>query len=75
MTVSISTNTMKSYWKSILVTLFTITSLLAQAQTEICNNGTDDDGDGLIDCFDGDCSTAADCDGFFFGNPVICSDE
>lgn len=25
-------------------------------QTEICNNGLDDDGDGLVDCFDGDCA-------------------
>ena len=30
---------------------------------EICDNGIDDDGDGLIDCVDPDCSTAANCQG------------
>jgi hypothetical protein len=29
---------------------------------ETCNNGTDDDEDGLIDCEDGDCFAAAACD-------------
>ena len=29
---------------------------------EICNNGIDDDGDGQIDCADGDCATDASCD-------------
>lgn len=36
-------------------------TLLAQTP-EICNNGADDDGDGLIDCFDGvDCPTGSNC--------------
>ena len=65
---------MKSYWKSILVIVFSFSTLLAQAQ-EICDNGTDDDGDGLIDCFDGDCATDGACDDFFFGNQVICADD
>lgn len=30
-----------------------------QPPSEICNNGIDDDGDGLIDCFDPDCCTPA----------------
>ena len=34
---------------------------------EICNNGIDDDCDGLIDCFDGDCSGNVDCSTFYFG--------
>jgi gliding motility-associated-like protein len=33
---------------------------------EICDNGIDDDGDGLIDCFDPDCCD--DCDDFYY-NP------
>ncbi len=31
---------------------------------EICNNGIDDDGDGLIDCLDGDCAGSAACPAF-----------
>ena len=65
---------MKSYWKIIFSTLLFITIFIASAQ-EVCNNGTDDDGDGLIDCYDGDCSDNADCDGFFFGNQVECADD
>ena len=74
MTVSISIYTMKSYWKSILVIVFSFSTLLASSQ-EICDNGTDDDGDGLIDCFDSECSTDGACDNFFFGNQVICADD
>lgn len=39
---------------------------LAQG-VEICGNSIDDDGDGLIDCFDGDCSNSKECDGFYYG--------
>mgnify|MGYP003683615697 CR=1 FL=1 len=34
---------------------------------EICNNGIDDDGDGLVDCYDADCSGLTDCEGFYYG--------
>ena len=40
------------------------------AQTEICDNGLDDDGDGLIDCYDPDCQGVAACEDFFFNPPV-----
>ncbi|MEZ5001804.1 MAG: fibronectin type III domain-containing protein [Chitinophagales bacterium] len=33
----------------------------ACALVEICNNGIDDDGDGQIDCLDGDCATDSNC--------------
>ncbi|MEM9258843.1 MAG: VCBS repeat-containing protein, partial [Bacteroidota bacterium] len=36
---------------------------------EICNNGRDDDGDGLIDCFDEECSGMMGCEAFFYGQP------
>ncbi|MFT7377715.1 MAG: hypothetical protein ACI88Z_001545, partial [Sphingobacteriales bacterium] len=39
------------------------------AQSEDCTNGIDDDGDGLIDCYDGDCNGNSGCDDFYFGNP------
>lgn len=36
--------------------------------TEICDNGIDDDCDGLIDCFDDECKVAGStCDAFYFG--------
>ena len=41
---------------------------------EFCNNGIDDDGDGLIDCFDGECSFDTLCEDFFFGRNVTCVD-
>ena len=37
---------------------------------EICDNGIDDDGDGLIDCYDPDCENSTNCDGFFYGSPI-----
>ncbi|MBC6426201.1 MAG: gliding motility-associated C-terminal domain-containing protein [Ekhidna sp.] len=66
---------MNNYLQILLTIIFTFVTFLASAQTEICNNKIDDDGDGMVDCFDGDCSTNNDCDGFFFGNAVSCSDE
>ena len=39
---------------------------------EICNNGVDDDKDGFIDCFDGECANNAVCDGGYLGNDVNC---
>lgn len=45
---------------------------LAQAQTEICNDGIDNDGDGFIDCFDGNCAANSLCDGTFLGNDALC---
>ncbi|MFN0015626.1 MAG: FG-GAP-like repeat-containing protein [Saprospiraceae bacterium] len=38
----------------------------AQTQAEICDNGMDDDGDGLIDCYDQDCTCTGQCDDFYY---------
>jgi CHU_C Type IX secretion signal domain/SprB repeat len=38
---------------------------LAQT-TENCTNGLDDDGDGLIDCYDTDCTCTGQCDDFYY---------
>ncbi len=41
--------------------------LLSFSQTvEDCNNGVDDDGDGLIDCYDQDCTCTGQCDDFYY---------
>ncbi len=74
MSVSISTNAMNSFLKPILFLLITLTTTIVNAQ-EDCSNGTDDDGDGLIDCFDSDCTDDGACEDFFFGNTVICADD
>ncbi|OAV44106.1 hypothetical protein A3850_006155 [Lewinella sp. 4G2] len=39
-------------------------------QTENCGDGIDNDGDGLIDCYDGDCQGVAGCEDFFFNPPT-----
>ena len=39
---------------------------------EICDNGIDDDGDGLIDCYDPDCSGNLACDDFYYGQTDAC---
>ena len=38
-------------------------SIIDDRQLEICNNGIDDDGNGLIDCQDPKCATAPNCAG------------
>ncbi|MES2591150.1 MAG: PKD domain-containing protein [Bacteroidota bacterium] len=50
--------------------LFTLVSTVLCGQ-EICNNGIDDDGNGLVDCYDPQCSNNAACSNFFYGKPVI----
>lgn len=65
---------MKLFSTSFFKTWIFIASLgsgyLSVAQ-EICNNGIDDDGDGLVDCYDvGDCTGNAACANFYYGQPV-----
>jgi len=50
------------FW--IIITLFNISALYAQV--EICDNGIDDDMDGLIDCFDDDCCMVGSCSDFYY---------
>ncbi len=40
---------------------------------EICGNGRDDDGDGLVDCYDPDCCGDAVCEDFYYADcPIDC---
>jgi len=50
---------------SFLAFFSALTSLSAQT-TEDCTNGKDDDGDGLIDCYDQDCTCTGQCDDFYY---------
>lgn len=40
------------------------------SQVEICNNGIDDDNDGLIDCYDSDCLDSSTCSEFFIRKSI-----
>jgi hypothetical protein len=46
-----------------------LSPVLAQ---EICNNGIDDDNDGLVDCYDPDCNGNAACANAFIGQNAAC---
>lgn len=48
-----------------LVVIFILISYSIYAQENNCDNCIDDDGDGLIDCYDPDCSGNSSCDNFF----------
>ncbi|WP_375578885.1 gliding motility-associated C-terminal domain-containing protein [Marivirga tractuosa] len=61
--------------KILLLSVFALFSISYIQAQEICNDGVDNDGDGLIDCFDGDCSDNSDCDGFYLGNDASCEAE
>ena len=50
---------------SVLICVLATDPLFAQ---EICNNGLDDDADGLVDCYDSDCSGDDTCEDFFIVN-------
>ena len=40
---------------------------------EVCGNGIDDDGDGLVDCYDPDCCGEMACDDFYYADcPIDC---
>ncbi|MBT1699905.1 gliding motility-associated C-terminal domain-containing protein [Fulvivirgaceae bacterium PWU4] len=60
--------------KVLLLALFlgSYTFTLAQATESNCANGVDDDNDGFIDCFDGDCANNNVCDGTYTGNDKLC---
>ncbi len=46
--------------------LFLLPVFLHSQSLEDCSNGLDDDGDGLIDCFDTDCTCTGQCDSFYY---------
>ena len=53
----------------LLPLLFMISTSAAIAQEAgNCGDGVDNDNDGLIDCYDPDCSGSIDCDGFYYGS-------
>lgn len=53
-------------WRHGLAIMAVFFSHFLYSQTEDCTNGIDDDGDGLIDCFDTDCTCTGQCAGFYY---------
>ncbi|WP_281613166.1 Ig-like domain-containing protein [Flammeovirga sp. SubArs3] len=51
-----------------LLLLLLLSTISYGQNTEICNNGIDDDNDGLIDCYDPDCAFSPDCRGSIVNN-------
>lgn len=65
---------MKLFFKLFIIVFFISANVLAQENTALlCTNGVDDDGDGLIDCYDNDCSDLTICDGFFISTDADCN--
>ncbi|MCC7245500.1 MAG: gliding motility-associated C-terminal domain-containing protein [Saprospiraceae bacterium] len=50
----------------LIALFFFLFPFFLNAQTENCTNGIDDDGDGLIDCFDQDCTCTGQCEDFYY---------
>lgn len=60
---------MKKFY-GLLILCFCVS--ISAAGQEVCNNGIDDDKDGFIDCFDGECANNSACEGGYLGNDVDC---
>lgn len=58
--------------KFYLLALFLGISSVALAQESSCSDGVDNDGDGFIDCFDGDCANNMVCDESYIGKDKLC---
>ena len=58
--------------KIFLVLVMVVPSLMALAQESSCGDGVDNDGDGFIDCFDGDCANNLSCKDFYVGRDKLC---
>ena len=56
----------------LLIVLFISLGYVALAQEASCVDGVDNDGDGFIDCFDGDCANNAACDDSYIGKDKLC---
>src|SRR3954470_18701621 len=60
-----------------LLALFLCFSFAAFAQESSvaqCSDGIDNDGDGFIDCYDGNCATSSACSSSYIGKDRLCQD-
>lgn len=56
----------------LITLLISLTAATYSFGQEICANGIDDDLDGFIDCFDGECANNIVCNGGYVGNDLLC---
>ena len=59
--------------KLTLLGIFVCLTFIAYSQ-EICNDGIDNDNDGFIDCFDGNCVGNSACSDAYMGKDIDCQD-
>jgi hypothetical protein len=59
-------NVPTSIFRKVAFCVVFLLPMLLSAQTENCTNGTDDDADGLIDCYDQDCTCTGQCEDFYY---------
>lgn len=60
----------------LLLICLPLNTILAENPNEICDNGIDDDGDGLIDCYDPDCCGDTLCADHYYNEcPIDCRFE
>ncbi|HEY9008916.1 MAG TPA: hypothetical protein VIM75_22430, partial [Ohtaekwangia sp.] len=52
--------------------LLVVFNIYAYAQETNCGDGIDNDGDGFVDCFDGDCRGNSLCKDFYIGQDKAC---
>ncbi|HEY9044930.1 MAG TPA: VCBS repeat-containing protein, partial [Ohtaekwangia sp.] len=58
--------------KKLLLALLLALNVYAYAQENNCGDGIDNDGDGFVDCFDGDCAKNSLCKDFYIGQDKAC---
>ncbi|SKC81286.1 SprB repeat-containing protein, partial [Ohtaekwangia koreensis] len=58
--------------KLLLTALCLVLYFASFAQESSCGDGVDNDGDGFIDCFDGDCAKNSLCKDFYIGQDKFC---
>ncbi|WP_221409435.1 LamG-like jellyroll fold domain-containing protein, partial [Marinoscillum furvescens] len=66
---------MKSFRGRVLLLIITVMTPLLSFGQENCADGIDNDGDGLVDCYDSECYNSTSCDDHYVGNSVVCFEE
>ncbi|RMG71262.1 MAG: T9SS C-terminal target domain-containing protein [Bacteroidetes bacterium] len=60
---------LRTFYSFLTLAVLGLMGFPAMAQETSCNDGIDNDGDGLIDCYDPDCGGTEACADFYYGVP------